>query len=147
MRKASLIILALLLFVIIVWIMYFLSVNEWNVQGGYPFMIILNVLFVVNMGLIIYVVTSSVLDKELNSKWLEAIKQIGGFAAAWGTWSTILGLFFAFDAIEASKDVIPLQVISGGLKVAVITVLYGLTIYCHALVAYIGLSLSRQTPG
>jgi hypothetical protein len=145
MRKIFLIALAASLLVMTVWIMYYLSAHELNIQGGYPFMIPLNFLFVANMGLIAYAILTYIQEKQLNPKWLEGIKQIGGLAAAWGTWSTIIGLFFAFDAIEASKDVIPFPVICGGLKVAVITVLYGLIIYCHSLLGYIGLNLSRQS--
>ena len=85
--------------------------------------------------------------KQFNPKWLEAIKQLGGLAAAFGTWGTLMGLLFAFDALEAMEVMIPLQVIMGGLKVALITVLYGLIIFCLSLLAYIILKLvSRNSP-
>lgn len=143
MKRIFLTLFAVLLTGIAAWIMYFLSSNDLNIQGGLPFMVLLNILFVANLALILYVTYRVAQDQAISDRWIETIKQIGGFAAAWGTWSTILGLFFAFDAIEASKEVIPFQVICGGLKVAIITVEYGLIIFCHSLLAYIGLNLSR----
>jgi hypothetical protein len=144
MKNIFLIVFAFILLGLALWIMYFLSANDWNRQGGFMFMIVLNILFIVNVGLIIYSAFALIQGRPVDARLFETIKQIGGLAAAWGTWSTILGLFFAFDAIEAEKEIIPFQVICGGLKVAVITVLYGLIIFCHALIAYIGLNLSKR---
>ena len=79
--------------------------------------------------------------KQFNTKWLEAVKQIGGLAAAWGVLSTIIGLFNAFDALEAMNEMVAPQIIMGGLKVAVITVIYGLSIFCVSMFAYIILKL------
>jgi hypothetical protein len=143
MRKIFLVVFGALLLLSALRLMYFLTANDLNIQGGLPFMIILNVLLVANLGLIIYVTAAFIRQRQVDGRLLETIKQIGGLAAAWGTWSTILGLFYAFDAIEGSKEIIPFPVISGGLKVAVITVLYGLIIFCHSLIAYIGLNLSK----
>jgi hypothetical protein len=143
MRKIFLVVFGALLLLSALRLMYFLTANDLNVQGGMPFMLILNVLLVANLGLIIYVIAAFIRQRQVDGRLLETIKQVGGLAAAWGTWSTILGLFYAFDAIEGSKEIIPFPVISGGLKVAVITVLYGLIIFCHSLIAYIGLNLSK----
>lgn len=117
-----------------------------HVEGGMIYMVPLSLLFAVNIGILVYILINLFQKKQLNKNGLQAIKQIGVLAAAWGTWSTILGLFQAFDAIEASPEVIPFPVICGGLKVALITVLYGLLIYCLSLVAYLALRLaSRNT--
>ncbi len=121
-----------------------ISFYQLHIQGGPFYMFPLLLLFVLNICIFIYVLIAVLQKKQFNLKWLEAIKQIGGLAAAWGTYSTIIGLFYAFDALENSKDVIPFQVIMGGLKVAVITVLYGLIIFCLSLLAYIILKLVSQ---
>ncbi len=113
-------------------------------EGGPPFMVPLSLLFVLNMGIFIYILIAIIQKKQFNPKWLEAIKQVGGLAAAYGAFGTILGLFFAFDALEAMKEMIPLQVIMGGLKVGLITVLYGLFIFCLSFLAYIILKLTSQ---
>lgn len=81
----------------------------------------------------------------MTTKYLEAIKQIGVLAAVFGSLGTIIGLFAAFDALEGMKEVLPFQVIMGGMKVAVITVIYGLFIFCLSMLAYILLKLSSKT--
>jgi hypothetical protein len=124
-----------------------ISFYSLHIEGGPFYMFPLTLLFLINIGIFVYVLIAVNQKKAFNTKWLEAIKQIGGLAAAWGTYSTIIGLFYAFDALEASKDIIPFQVIMGGLKVAVITVLWGLIIFCLSLLAYIILKLaSRNSP-
>jgi hypothetical protein len=106
-----------------------------------PFMLPLTLLFTINIFIFFHVLSTLIRKKPLHTRWLEAIKQLGGLAAAWGAWSTIFGLFQAFDAIEGSPDVIPFPVICGGLKVASLTVLYGLAIYCVSLLSYIAVKL------
>ena len=115
-----------------------------HIEGGPYFMFPLSLLFLINIIIFIYVLIAVIQKKHFNAIWLESIKQIGGLAAAWGTWSTIYGLFQAFDAIEASTDVIPFPVICGGLKVASLTVLYGLIIFCLSLISYIILKLANR---
>ncbi len=85
-------------------------------EGGPPYMFPLLLLLVLNIGIFIYILIALIQKKQVNPKWLEAIKQIGGLAAAYGTFGTLIGLFFAFNALEAMEEMIPLQVIMGGLK-------------------------------
>ena len=113
-------------------------------EGGAPFMFPLLLLLVLNIGIFIYILMAMIQKKQFNPKWLEAIKQIGGLAAAYGAFGTLMGLFFAFDALEAMKEMIPFQVIMGGMKVAVINVIYGLFILCLSMLAYIILKLSSK---
>jgi hypothetical protein len=121
---------------------------NFHIEGGKVFMVPLTLLFTINIFIFFHVLSAIIRKKEIHTNWLESIKQIGGLAAAWGTWSTILGLFQAFDALENSPEVIPFPVICGGLKVASLTVLYGLAIYCISLLAYITIKLvnQRQSP-
>jgi len=117
---------------------------DMHLAGGPLFMFPLTLLFVVNIGILVYVLIAVFQKKQFNTYWLEAIKQIGALAAAFGTWSTIFGLFMAFDSLESSKDIIPFPVIMGGLKVALITVLWGLVIFCLSLFAYITLKFGTR---
>ncbi len=126
--------------------MFAITFTSLHIEGGIEYMAPLSILFLIIIGVIFYVAISLFQGRALDGKWMEAIKQIGGLAVAWGTWSTIIGLFQAFDAIEGSAEVIPFPVICGGLKVAVITVLYGLLIYCISLMAYIILKLFNRQP-
>jgi hypothetical protein len=145
MRKAISAVLGVVLLAMFLLVMKFNSQEDFTVIGGAIFMVVLNVLFVGNMGLILYLVVRMFQNLPINERLLETVKQVGGLAAAFGAWSTILGLFYAFGAIETAKEMIPVQVIFGGLKVGVIAVLHGLVIFCHALFAYIGLNLTRRT--
>jgi biopolymer transport protein ExbB/TolQ len=109
------------------------------VAGGTMFMHPLSLIFIINLGLIIFVVITRLQQKNVNKNILEAIRQLGGLALAWGVFSTVVGLFFAFDALEGMKETLPLNVIMGGLKVALITIIYGLIIFMISLISFIGL--------
>jgi hypothetical protein len=113
------------------------SLSELYSSGGTIWMHPITLLFLINVGIAIFVLLSWVNKKQWLMKWIEAIKQLGGLALAWGAFATLVGLFQAFGALEESKDVIPFQVIMGGLKVALITVLYGLIVFCISQLVYI----------
>jgi hypothetical protein len=121
------------------------SFSTLHIVGGMRYMLPLSLMALVNIAIFIFIVFSGIKKNPIHPNWLESIKQIGALAAAWGTWSTIAGLFQAFDALEASPEIIPFQVIMGGMKVAVITVLYGLLIFCVSMLAYIILKLTNKT--
>jgi len=110
-------------------------------EGGIIFMTPLSILFASNILISAYLLIALFQKRQFHEKWLEAIKQIGLLAAVWGVLGTILGLFQAFDALEAMKEMIAFQIIMGGLKVAVITAIYGLIIFCLSILAYIILNL------
>ena len=115
---------------------------ELHIEGGSVVMYPLLVLLIVNIGLIIYVLIARSQKKLVHSKWLVTIKQIGGLAAAYGAFGTVVGLIQAFNALENSPEIIPFPVICGGLKVAALNVVYGLAILCISQLAYIILKLS-----
>jgi hypothetical protein len=118
------------------------SLLDLHTTGGTIWMTPLSLLLAINVGLLIYVIIARVQNKTLSTRWVEAIKQVGLLAAVWGAFSTIIGFFQAFGALEEIKEMLPFQVIMGGMKVALITVLYGLLIYCLSLVAFIILQLT-----
>lgn len=118
------------------------SLMQLHTAGGSPWMPVLSVLFAINVAILIYVIITRVQSKTISPRWVEAIKQVGLLAAVWGAYSTILGFFQAFGALEETKEMLPFQVIMGGMKVALITVLYGLLIYCLSLLAFIVLQFT-----
>lgn len=119
-----------------------MSLSELYIAGGVVFMHAVSIPFIANLVLIIITILQIVQKKNVNQKLIEMGKQLGGLALALGVFGTVIGLFQAFGALENSKDIIPFQVIMGGLKVAIITVLYGLIAYFISIVAYIILKLS-----
>lgn len=105
---------------------------------------VMTIILMLNIALIIYVAFFNAQKKVIHDKWIETIKQLGGFALAWGAFSTLIGLFQAFDSLEASEEILPFQVIMGGLKVALITVLYGFCVFHFSIFAVIILRLTRK---
>lgn len=61
------------------------------------------------------------------------VKEIGAFALVFGFFSLLLGLSQMFDFLQEHEDV-GMNIIYGGLKVALIPVLYGIIIYLVSLV-------------
>jgi flagellar motor component MotA len=105
---------------------------------------VMTLILLLNIALIIYVAFFNAQKKVIHDKWIEIIKQLGGFALAWGAFSTLVGLFQAFDSLANMKEVVPFQVIMGGLKVALITVLYGFCVFHFSIFAVIILRLTRK---
>lgn len=117
-----------------------ISLSELHYQGGVEYMTPLTIMLICNVGILLYLTWSIIKSSDFPSRWLEVVRQIGLLALAWGTWSTLVGFFQALDYLESATNVVPFPVICGGLKVALITVLYGLIIFC---LSYIGFILIR----
>lgn len=117
-----------------------MSIYEFHYIGGMPFMTPMSIVLIIIIGLIILTV---VRGQGASSKWVEAIKQLGGFALAWGAFSTLVGLYQAFSDLSQMKEMLPLNYIMGGLKVALITTLYGFGIFLFSQVALIVLKLKK----
>lgn len=122
-----------------------MSLSELHYSGGTVWMLPIDFLGLINLGLIAYLVYCKTLKKSLPDKSLQALKQIGGLSLAWGAFATLAGFFQAFGALEEAKDTIPFPVICGGLKVALITVLYGFLVYMISLAAFILFSVPKAS--
>ena len=117
-----------------------MSIYEFHYIGGMPFMVLLSLILVSIIGMIIFTL---VRGEGTGSFRIEVIKHLGGFALAWGVFSTIVGLYQAFSDLSQMAEMIPLQAIMGGLKVAMITVLYGFGIFLFTQLSLIGLRLKN----
>ncbi len=111
-------------------------------MGGPLFMGILTLIFV---AMIVLAVINGipVLKGEIGSAEGRAkiayVKSIGLFGLVVGILGQLIGLFDAFKAIEAAGDIAPAMVY-GGLKVSMITTLYGFMIYIISYLIWFGLS-------
>ena len=124
-----------------------MTLSEWYVQGGTSYMHPITLVFIANLAIIGVVTYHRVKKKEANRKLMEAGKQLGLLSLALGLFGTIVGFFQMFGAIADAQDPIPFNVIMGGAKVALITLLYGLIVFCLSQLAYIILKLvNRQSP-
>jgi hypothetical protein len=119
---------------------------EMHVVGGVEYMTPITLLLLADIGIVLYIIFSRIKKKEVSNRLTESVKQVGGLAAAFGTFGTLAAFFMAFNALEASKEIIGFQIIMGGLKVALITVIYGLLVFCLSLVAYILLKVTSKNP-
>ena len=107
-------------------------------------MSIIDLAAITNLVLIGYLVFTHSTQKTMSEKALQALKHISGFAVAWGAFSTLTGLFEAFRWLENAKEMVSYNIFFGGMRVAVISTLYGLIVYLISLVSYIALSIIKK---
>lgn len=122
-----------------------MSISEFHSQGGMPFMLPLSLCLIANIVLIGLTVASVFRGQSLPTKKVELIKQIGIFALAWGAFGTLVGLFAAFSDISTQDVEWTWQIISGGLRVGLITVLYGFGIFLFTMAALITLQAATKS--
>lgn len=120
-----------------------ITITELHNDGGIIFMIPLSIMFSINIGLVMYSIFRLSQKRDV-SKFVEAIRQIGVLAAAFGAACTILGLFQAFSWLASHEEGSSFQIIMGGMRVAVITAMYGLFIFCLSFLSYIILKLTSK---
>lgn len=121
-----------------------MSIYEFHSVGGMPYMLPLSICLIINLVLMVLTIAATVRGQPQSVKKIELIRQVGIFALAWGAFGTLVGLFRAFGDISRSTETIPWQVISGGLKVGLITVLYGFGIFLFTMAALIAISQIRK---
>ena len=76
-------------------------------------------------------------------KRLVHVKSIGLFSIITGILGQLIGIYMAFTAIEQAGDISPV-LIFGGLKVSMITTLYGTFIYLASLLIWVIIDLVMQ---
>lgn len=77
-------------------------------------------------------------DAEKLRSRLSNLKSIGLFGLVVGVFGQLIGLYEAFNAIEEMGDISP-GLIAGGLKVSMITTLYGFVIFLLCYLLWFGL--------
>ncbi len=120
-----------------------MSLSELYVSGGASYMHPISLVFIITLGIIVFIIYRILVKKPVHPKWIEAVKQLGGLGLALGVFGTLVGFFQMFGALEETKELLPFQMIMGGTKVALINVLYGLLTFCFSLVAYILIKLQK----
>lgn len=113
-------------------------------MGGTLFMGVLTVLLVILLAVTVYfimAISSGKASDKLNfTHRLTYIKSLGLFIFITGILGQLVGLFEAFKAIEAAMDISP-AIMAGGLKVSMITTLYGMLIYLISIIIWFVLDL------
>lgn len=119
-------------------------------MGGPLFMGILTILFVLMLAYSV-ISTISIINKggddpvKVRSR-LPHIKAIGLFALITGILGQLIGLYDAFAAIERAMDISP-PIMAGGLKVSMITTMYGMVIYLISILIWVVLDLWASKKG
>lgn len=108
-------------------------------QGGLLFMGILSLIFIAMLVWVIYHTAISFTAKEGSTEvMLRKIgytRSIGLFALVMGIFGQLIGLYQALSAIERAGDISPSLVFSG-LKISMITPIYGVIIFLISLVMW-----------
>lgn len=110
-----------------------------HIEGGIYFMAPLTILFVVNAALLIFILVKG----NPNPLWIEVYKHIGLAILVYGIFGTLTGFLNMFDALESIKEDLPRQVIAGGVKVALLPVIYGSLYFSIIQTIYIILNVLK----
>jgi biopolymer transport protein ExbB/TolQ len=113
-------------------------------MGGPLFMGILTILLVILLALVIIfaigVASGRTKGKDIFRHRLTYIKSVGLFSMITGFLGQLIGLIMAFKAIELAEDISP-AIVAGGLKVSMITTLYGIGIYLLSILLWFVLDI------
>lgn len=116
-------------------------------MGGPLFMGILTTLLVIMLATSIYfflrIIAGKAADVANFSHKLTYVKSVGLFTMITGILGQLIGLLDAFKAIEQMGD-ISAGILAGGLKVSLITTLYGILIYLVSILIWFLLDLMHQ---
>lgn len=84
---------------------------------------------------IISLLSRGFLKPSTRDKTITLVSSISLFVLVWGFLGQMIGLISAFDAIEAAGDISP-AVLAGGLKIAILSPLFGMFAF---LIARLGI--------
>jgi hypothetical protein len=109
-------------------------------MGGPLFMGVLSLVLISMVAWAVYhvlpVLTGSPVNLVAKRKKLKHIKTIGAFGLVTGILGQLVGLYAAFEAIEQAGDIAP-GILAGGLKVSMITTIYGVLIFLISLLLWL----------
>lgn len=102
-------------------------------------MSVLSILFIMMMAWMIYHLSKYLISKssskEISLRKMEQGKSIGLFALVFGIMGQLIGLYGAFSSMAEVSTISP-AIMYAGLKVSMITTMYGIIIYLIALVLW-----------
>lgn len=93
--------------------------------------------------IIIALLIRGFIKAEARSKTITLVSSISLFVLVWGFLGQMLGLISAFDAIEAAGDISP-SILAGGLKVAILSPLFGMIVFLIARIGIIILNILKK---
>lgn len=117
-------------------------------MGGPLFMGMLTIVFVAVIAVTVLnglpVLQGKIIEPNEAYRKLSYIKSVGLFALVLGILGQLIGLFDAFKAIQSMEGGVSPAILAGGLRVSMITTLYGAFIYLLSLLIWFGFSLKLR---
>jgi hypothetical protein len=92
---------------------------------------------------IIALLVKAFIKSENNDKTISIIKHLSLFVLVWGFLGQMIGLIGAFDAIQIQGNVAP-AVLAGGIKVAILSPLFGMVAFLIARLGIIVLTFVKK---
>ena len=108
-------------------------------EGGPLFMYTTLTLLIVIIALLI----RGYVKPATRKKTITLVSSVSLFVLVWGFLGQMIGLIGAFDAIEAAGDVAP-SVLAGGLKIAILSPLFGMVVFLIARLGIISLNILEK---
>jgi len=93
--------------------------------------------------IIIALFVKSVLENDYSKKSRSILANLGWLALAWGYLGRTFGLIMAFDNIAAAGEIAPRHM-AGGLKMALLGPLFGITVFLLAKLGILLLQLKSR---
>ena len=112
-------------------------------EGGALFMSLILICLLISIFFTVKSILKIKTDKEVSKKILKHISDSGTLGLALGVMGAFLGLISAFDVLEASGAAEP-AIIAGGLKVALLSPLFGLFTFSVSKLAILILRIIQK---
>ena len=112
-------------------------------EGGALFMSLILICLLMSIFFTVKSILKIKTDKEVSKKILKHISDSGTLGLALGVMAAFLGLISAFDVLEASGAAEP-AIIAGGLKVALLSPLFGLFTFSVSKLAILILRIIQK---
>ena len=112
-------------------------------EGGALFMSLILICLLISIYFIVKSILNIKTNIEISKKMLKHISDSGTLGLALGVMGAFLGLITAFDALEASGAAEP-SIVAGGLKVALLSPLFGLFTFSVSKLAILILRIIQK---
>lgn len=118
----------------------FFGIGQRLEEGGPFFMYPILLLLLILIGLTV----KGFLNKGDHTQTLNLLKSISLFALFWGFLGFMIGIIGAFDSIEAVNGDIAPSVLAGGLKIGLLSPLFGIVAFLIGRFGIIALLLKKK---
>tara|TARA_B100000768_G_scaffold144085_1_gene136477 strand:- start:176 stop:589 length:414 start_codon:yes stop_codon:yes gene_type:complete len=112
-------------------------------EGGALFMSLILICLLISIYFVVKSILNIKTNIEISKKMLKHISDSGSLGLALGVMGAFLGLITAFDALEASGAAEP-SILAGGLKVALLSPLFGLFTFSVSKLAILILRITQK---